>query len=112
NPELNTTAIGNLIYIPSVSGAEKAVHSAAVEMKIAGMLAPTTNVDDLARRAFVHLDGVSDEWLKTVEVPKLADGQIPPDQEMRLAAEIALTNGVFTADTCCSAGKKPAKPAQ
>ena len=27
NPELNTTAIGNLRYIPSIIGAEMAVHS-------------------------------------------------------------------------------------
>jgi NitT/TauT family transport system substrate-binding protein len=112
NPELNTSAIGNLKYIPSVVGAEKAVHSAATEMKTAGMLAPTTNVEDLANRAFVHLDGVSDQWLSTVEVEKLADGGIPRDQDARLAAEIALTQGVFTADTCCGPGKKPAKPVQ
>src|SRR5215210_8896198 len=41
NPELNTTAIGNLRYIPSVSGAEAAVNSAAAEMKTTGMLAAT-----------------------------------------------------------------------
>src|SRR5690348_771332 len=38
NPELNTVAISHLRYIPSVSGAEFAVNSAAAEMKIAGML--------------------------------------------------------------------------
>src|SRR5581483_5779814 len=79
NPELNTTAIGNLLYIPSVSGAEKAVHSAAQEMKKAGMLGAHTDVEALARRAFVQLDGVTDEWLNTIQVEKLADGQIPPD---------------------------------
>ena len=107
NPELNTVAISNLRYIPSVSGAEKAVHSAAAEMKIAGMLSPGTDVEALANKAFVHLDGVTDEWLKTLQVEKLADGQVPPDQEARLAAEIATMKGAFTADTCCSPGKKP-----
>src|SRR3984885_8528712 len=33
NPELNTLAISHLRYIPSVSGGEAAVNSAAVEMK-------------------------------------------------------------------------------
>src|SRR5205814_2351739 len=61
NPELNTTAIGNLRYIPSIAGAEAAVTSAASDMKAAKMLNPTTDVADLARRAFVHLEGVTDE---------------------------------------------------
>src|SRR5215831_6805526 len=39
NPELNTIAISHLRYMPSVSGAENAVQSAAAEMKRAGMLA-------------------------------------------------------------------------
>src|SRR5947207_12625723 len=55
NPELNTVAISNLRYIPSVIGAEQAVHSAAREMKIAGMLSPNTDVEALAKKAFVHL---------------------------------------------------------
>jgi len=112
NPELNTSAIGNLKYIPSVAGAEKAVHTASAEMKRAGMLSPTTNVEELANRAYVHLDGVDDQWLSTVQVEKLADGGLPPDQDARLAAEIALMKGAFTADTCCSPGKKPATVTQ
>jgi len=62
--EQNTFAISHLRYIPSVSGAETAVKLAAEEMKKAGMLTPSTDVAELANRAFVHLDGVSDEWLK------------------------------------------------
>src|SRR5580704_13070784 len=46
NPELNTLAISHLSYIPSVSGAEEAVKSAAVAMKRAGMLNPATDVSD------------------------------------------------------------------
>src|SRR5437764_5339867 len=38
NPELNTVAISHLRYVPSVSGAEAAVKSAAVDMKRAVML--------------------------------------------------------------------------
>src|SRR5207248_5805111 len=48
NPELNTVAISHLRYVPSVSGAEAAVNSAAAEMKVAGMLSPSTNVAELA----------------------------------------------------------------
>src|SRR5436309_5683540 len=76
NPELNTVAISHLRYVPSVSGAEAAVKSAAVEMKRAGMLSPSTDVDELAKRAFVHLEGVSDEWLESLQVEKVAGGQL------------------------------------
>src|SRR5258708_16356105 len=68
NPELNTVAISHLRYVPSVSGAEAAVKSAAIEMKRAGMLSPSTDVEDLAKRAFAHLEGVSDEWLQSFQL--------------------------------------------
>ena len=102
NPELNTVAISHLRYVPSVSGAEAAVSSAAAEMKIAGMLSPTTDVPDLAKRAFVHLDGVSDEWLQNLQVEKVAGGQVPPDQDIRLYAELILSD---TEESCCKAHK-------
>ncbi len=54
NPELNTVAISHLRYVPSVSGAEAAVNSAAEEMKTAGMLSPTTDVPALAKKALAH----------------------------------------------------------
>ena len=102
NPELNTVAISHLRYVPSVSGAEAAVSSAAAEMKIAGMLSPTTDVPDLAKRAFVHLDGVSDEWLQNLQVEKVAGGQVPLDQDIRLYAELILSD---TEESCCKAHK-------
>ena len=102
NPELNTVAISHLRYIPSVSGAEAAVKSAAAEMKKAGMLSPTTDVNELANRAFAHLDGVTDEWLQNVEVEKVAGGQVAPDQDIRLYAEMILSD---TEGSCCKAKK-------
>ncbi len=102
SPELNTVAISHLRYVPSVSGAEAAVNSAAAEMKIAGMLSPTTDVTDLAKRAFAHLDGVSDDWLQNLQVEKVAGGQVPPDQDIRLYAELILSD---TEGSCCKAKK-------
>jgi NitT/TauT family transport system substrate-binding protein len=72
----NTIAISHLRYVPSVSGAQTAVRLAAAEMKRAGMLSPSTDVPALAERAFVHLDGVSDEWLNSLTVEKVAGGQV------------------------------------
>ena len=98
SPELNTQALANLRYIPSVSGAEAAVNSAASEMKRAGMLGPRTDVAALAKRAFVRLDGVSDEWLKNLEVEKLADGQAPAGVDIRQFAAEILSD---TRKSCC-----------
>jgi NitT/TauT family transport system substrate-binding protein len=107
NPELNTSAISNLRYIPSVKGAEDAVMSAALAMKTAGMLTPTTDVEALAKKAFVHLDGVTDQWVEKLEVQKVAGGQIPPDQSVRLAMELGLLGGPKMLYTCCGPAKRP-----
>lgn len=109
NPELNTVAISHLSYIPSVSLAEASVQSAAREMKKAGMLSPSTDVDELARRAFAHLDGVSDEWLDSLQVEKVADGQVPPDENARLLAELSgSSNAPATCAemSCCKMAKQ------
>jgi NitT/TauT family transport system substrate-binding protein len=53
------------------------------------MLSPSTDMDELAKRAFVHLPGVSDEWINSLQVEKVAGGQLPPDENQRLLAELA-----------------------
>ena len=106
NPELNTLAISHLSYIPSVSGGEAAVNSAAAEMKKAGMLNASTDVPGLVKSAFVHLKGVSDEWLQTVQVDKVAGGQLPADQNLRVAAEFAAAGGTMNVASCCSPATK------
>ncbi len=72
----NTVSISHLRYVPSVSGAQTAVRLAAAEMKRAGMLKRSTDVAQLADKAFVKLEGVSDEWLNALPVDKVADGQV------------------------------------
>jgi NitT/TauT family transport system substrate-binding protein len=74
--DMNTVAISHLSYVPSVSGAETAVKLASAEMKVAGMLSPSTDVEALAKKAFVYLDGVSDEWIKSVPTERVAGGQV------------------------------------
>src|SRR5688572_30525994 len=81
--DMNTVAISHLRYVPSVSGAETAVKLASAEMKVAGMLSPTTDVEALAKRAFVYLDGVSDEWLKSLPVENVAGGQVTQEWIVR-----------------------------
>ena len=85
----NTFAISHLRYVPSVSGAQTAVRLAAAEMKTAGMLSPTTDVESLANRAFVSLEGVSDQWLNSLRVEKVAGGQVTPAWMNRQYAKYA-----------------------
>lgn len=106
NPELNTLAISHLRYEPSVSAGEEAVKSAAAAMKNAGMLNSSTDVAGLATNSFVHLDGVSDEWLQTLHVDKVPGGQAASGQELRVAAECASSWGSVNIASCCSAETK------
>ncbi|HEX4652902.1 MAG TPA: ABC transporter substrate-binding protein, partial [Candidatus Udaeobacter sp.] len=80
-PELNTVALARLRYIPSVHLAEDSVHTAAREMKVAKMLSQETDTEALAKRAFMHLDGVTDEWVRNLEVEKIAGAQVSPDED-------------------------------
>ncbi|MDQ3413701.1 MAG: ABC transporter substrate-binding protein [Verrucomicrobiota bacterium] len=96
NPKLNALALSKLSYIPSVSRAAASVKTAAQEMIAAGMLAPNTNVDELSKRAFAHLDGVTDEWIEKTDVKKVAGGQMLPTQD---DIKVALSK----VDTSCCA---------
>ena len=97
--ELNTIALSRLKYIPSVSVAEQTLYTAAKEMREAKMLSPTTDTDALAKKAFHHLDGVTDEWIKTVQVEKVPGGQVDPNDDIRLYAELIQNDAE---DACCA----------
>jgi sulfonate transport system substrate-binding protein len=97
--ELNTIALSRLKYIPSVTLAEQTLHTAAKEMREAKMLSPDTDTEALAKRSFQHLDGVTDEWIKSVQVEKVKGGQADPNEDIRLYAQL-IQNGVQ--DACCT----------
>jgi len=97
-PELNAIAISNINYVPSVMGAKNAVDSAAAEMKRAGMLSPSTDPAELAKRAFVSLDGVSDEWLGKLKVESVAGGQMPKDFDISKYASYINSDNL---PSCC-----------
>jgi hypothetical protein len=67
-------------------------------MKVARMLSPETDTEALAKRAFMHLDGVTDEWVKALEVEKIAGAQVSPDDDIRLIAALIQKE---TGDSCC-----------
>jgi NitT/TauT family transport system substrate-binding protein len=101
NPELNGIALSKLNYMPSVSRAESSVRTAADEMQKAGMLAPTTKPDELAKKAFMHLEGVTDEWIEKTEVQKVAGGDSLPSIT---AAKLAARSGgaIAKMSACCA----------
>jgi hypothetical protein len=67
-------------------------------MKVAKMLSPETDTEALAKRAFMHLPGVTDEWIKTLKVEKVAGGQVSPNQDILLIAELIQKD---REDSCC-----------
>lgn len=109
-PELNTSALGNLSYLPSISGGQKGIMMAATGMKKIGMLNATTDLDDLAKKAWMPLDGVTDQWIETIKVDKVADGQIPPDQPQRLLAELQAGHTPLKLATCCTGATTVPRP--
>jgi len=97
-PELNTVALARLRYIPSVHLAEESIHTAAREMKVAKMLSPETDTEALAKRAFMHLPGVTDDWIKNLKVEKIAGAQVSTDDDIRLIASLIQKD---SGDSCC-----------
>src|SRR5213079_2959108 len=79
--------------------AEQTLHTAAKEMREAKMLSPETDTEALAKRAFQHLEGVTDEWIKTVKVEKVPGGQADPNEDIRLYASLILKGDQ---DACCA----------
>jgi NitT/TauT family transport system substrate-binding protein len=69
--ELNAQALVKLRYIPGVARCRQSIVQAAKEMVQAGLLAPTTDAEGLARQAWLDLDGISDDWLKKLNVEKV-----------------------------------------
>jgi NitT/TauT family transport system substrate-binding protein len=66
--EINTQAISKLKYLPGVSTCRQSIDQAAREMKQAGLLKPSTDAAALAKRAWLDLEGVTDEWVGELEI--------------------------------------------
>jgi NitT/TauT family transport system substrate-binding protein len=97
--EINTQALSKLNYIPGVARCRKSVEQAAVEMKKAGLLEPKTDPAALAKRAWLDLDGVTDEWVNGLKVEKVAGGGRP--KLLDPVAFAALFEGRKACCNCC-----------
>jgi len=101
NPELNTQVLGQLRYVPSISGGEAAVRSAAESMKRASMFSETTDIGKLTAGVFVKLEGLTDAWVDGLKIEQVAFGQMPPDQTLRVAMELYGCGGHLLLKSCC-----------
>jgi NitT/TauT family transport system substrate-binding protein len=76
--EVNAQAISKLNYLPGVAKARRDLLAAAQDMKKFGYLNEDTDPEELIKQAWLELPGVSDEWIKTLKVEKVAGGGRPP----------------------------------
>ncbi len=76
--ELNAQALAKLRYAPGVAKCKQSIEQAAREMHKAGLLAPSTVPEKLAQRAWLDLDGVTDERITAMEVERVPNGGRPP----------------------------------
>ncbi|MEN6437599.1 MAG: ABC transporter substrate-binding protein [Syntrophobacter sp.] len=70
--ELNTRSLASLNFIPSVSGGRQALILAGNEMRASQMLEASTDIEQLANRIFAPVEGLSDEWVKSIKVEKVS----------------------------------------
>ncbi len=86
--EVNGQAISKLTYMPGVSKCRDSLLSAATEMKTAGLLNASTEPAELAQRAWVDLEGVNDNWLKSLKVETIAGGGRPDPLDPIMLAKL------------------------
>ena len=104
--EVNAHAIGKLTYMPGVTGCRDSVLSAAKEMKTAGLLNPSTDPVELAGRAWADLDGVTDDWIKSLKVEEVAGGAALPLLDPVSLARLFAGDHKFEL-MCCGGCSKP-----
>jgi len=95
---INAQAIAMLKYEPGVAKARRDIRVGALEMKKSGFLKNDTDPEELAKKAWLDLDGVTDDWVKSLTVQKVAGGGRPAKLG---PADFA---ALFTGDLCCQGG--------
>jgi NitT/TauT family transport system substrate-binding protein len=96
--EVTAQAISKLMYDPGVAKARRDIRTTALHMKNAGFLKKDTDPEQLARNAWLDLDGVSDDWVKDLKIERVAGGGRPP--RLSPADFVAL----FDRGLCCRGG--------
>lgn len=95
--EFNEAAISMLDYDPAIDRCRAGLDAQAVDLKRAGLLNASTDPADLVRRAWLPLDGVTDEWIHSLKIEPIAgDGPMPHAE-----AIAALLGGKSCCSKCC-----------
>lgn len=94
--EVNTQALMHLKYTPAVARGRTSVEQAAADMQKAKLLGASTDPAALAKRAWLDLDGVTDEWVTAQAVERI-DGARP---RLLPAAQFAALFGPKGAGAC------------
>jgi NitT/TauT family transport system substrate-binding protein len=97
--DLNVQAIRDIKYMPAVAKARRDILQVAKEMKDADFLSPDTDPEELVKRAWLDLDGVTDEWIESVKVEKIAGGGDPPRLSPKEMAAF-----IDSEEICCNYG--------
>jgi NitT/TauT family transport system substrate-binding protein len=97
--DVNAQALSKLRYHPGVAQCRKSIYDAAKEMKQAGLLKPATEPAELAKRAWLDLEGVTDDWLNGLRMDKVANGGRPP--LLTAAQFVALFEANGDCTCCC-----------
>lgn len=99
SPEINAQAISKLDYTPGVAKCQRDLQKVAVDMQKAGFLRAATNPAALAKKAWLDLPGVTDEWVQGVPVAKIAGGGRPAPMDAATLHAILAQRPV-----CCKTG--------
>ena len=99
--EINAQALAKLNYMPGVSRCRKSIELAAQEMKKAGLLKSTTDPMELAKKAWVDLDGVTDDWVKDLKVEKVANGRPKVLDPVAFVALFEANKDCLCCNKCC-----------
>ncbi len=99
--DMNAQALGKLNYIPGITACHDSLLSAAKEMKTSGLLGANTDPSTLAKKAWFDLDGVTDQWLKGLQVETVAGGGKPPRLSPAALAAMFAGNEASCCLDCC-----------
>jgi NitT/TauT family transport system substrate-binding protein len=99
--EFNAAAISKLTYDPSVDRCREGLDVQARDLKKAGLLNASTDPADLIRRAWLPLEGVTDEWIKSLQTEHIEGGG-PMNSEAGLTALLAADKSCC--NKCCLGG--------
>jgi NitT/TauT family transport system substrate-binding protein len=103
--EVNTQALSKLKYAPGVDRCRESVLMASQEMKKIGLLDPSTDPAELAKRAWLDLDGVTDEWIAGLQVETIEGGGRMVESDPGPLSPLALAQALSEVKTCCD--RKP-----